>query len=112
MSRAAILRKALLELLAEHERDGTIPTNARFLYYELIARGIVSKERKGARRPDQDANDALTQLRESGQVPWDWIVDETRSLDDYSGYQSIKEAVLAILLASNSTRGKAKSHWS
>ena len=55
MSKIAILREAVLELLREHERNGTLPTNARFLYYELVARGLVSKERQGARRPDQDA---------------------------------------------------------
>jgi hypothetical protein len=94
MSKAAILRETLLELLAEHERTDAIPTSSRFLYYELIARGVISKERQGARRPDQDANDALTDLRESGKVPWHWIVDETRSLEDYSGAASIKEAML------------------
>jgi hypothetical protein len=26
--------------------------------------------------------DALTDIREAGQVPWTWIVDETRSLDE------------------------------
>jgi hypothetical protein len=97
MSKIAILREALLQLLAEHERDGALPTSNRFLYYELIARGIVSKERRGARRPDQDANDALTHLRENGLIPWDWIVDETRTLLDYSGSPSIKEAVLDYL---------------
>jgi len=97
MSKAAMLRAALLELLAEHERDGMLPTSARFLFYELVARGIVSKERKGARRADQDATDALTDLRQSGKVPWDWIADETRAIEDYSGFPSIKEAVLAYL---------------
>ena len=71
MSKIETLRQALLELLREHELDGTLPTNARFLFYELVARGIVNKERTGARRPDQDMNDALTDLRESGQIPWD-----------------------------------------
>src|SRR5262249_58982819 len=28
---------------------------------------------------------------------WDWIVDETRSLDDYTGYPSIKDGVFAQL---------------
>jgi hypothetical protein len=97
MSKIAILRKALLELLREHERDDMLPTNARFLFYELIARGVVSKEKTGARRPDQDANDALTDLRESEQIPWHWIVDETRTLNDYSGYPSIKKGVLDYL---------------
>jgi hypothetical protein len=97
MSKIARLREALLELLAEHERDHAIPTSARFLYYELIARGVIAKERQGARWPDQDANDALTQLREAGKVPWDWIVDETRSLNNYSGYPSVKQGMLAHL---------------
>jgi hypothetical protein len=79
--KAARLREALLDLLAEHKTDGALPTSARFLFYELVARGIVSKAQTGARRPDQDMNDALTQLRESGEVPWAWVVDETRSLD-------------------------------
>jgi hypothetical protein len=66
MSKIGALRDLLFDLLAEHERDGTIPTNARFLYYELVQRGELSKERKGARRPDQDLHDALTDLREEG----------------------------------------------
>jgi hypothetical protein len=42
-------------------------------------------------------NDALTDLRESAQVPWDWIVDETRSLDSYTGHDSIKDGVIDLL---------------
>ena len=30
-------------------------------------------------------------------MPWDWIVDETRSLEDYTGYPTIKQGVLAQL---------------
>jgi hypothetical protein len=97
VSKIAILREALLKLLREHERDGALPTSGRFLYYELIARGIVSKEKEGSRRPDQIVTDALTDLRESGAILWDWIVDETRTLEDYSGSPSIKSAVLDYL---------------
>jgi hypothetical protein len=97
VSKIGALRDLLFDLLAEHERDGTIPTNARFLFYELVQRGELSKERKGARRPDQDLHDALTDLREEGRIPWDWIVDETRSLDDYTGYASVKQGVLSRL---------------
>src|SRR5262245_54522671 len=97
MSKIQFLREALLELLREHERDDALPTSGRFLYYELIARGIISKEKTGTRRPDQIATDALMQLREDGRIPWDWIVDETRILDDYSGSLSIKSAVLNYL---------------
>src|SRR5262245_13127536 len=40
---------------------------------------------------------ALTALRENGHVPWAWIVDETRSIEDYTGYGTIKEGALAAL---------------
>ena len=99
MSKIGELRLALLELLREHEHDGALPTSSRFLFYELIQRGILSKEKKGARRPDQDLHVALTQLREPDEVPWDWIVDETRSLDDYRGASTIHEWVLDVLPA-------------
>jgi hypothetical protein len=94
-SKIGALRDLLLNLLQEHERDGTIPTNARFLYYELVQRGQLSKERTGARRSDQNLHDALIDIREDGRVPWDWIIDETRSLEDYTGYPTILEGVLA-----------------
>src|SRR5215510_1555533 len=96
-SKNGALRDLLLGLLREHERDGTIPTNARFLFYELVQRGQLSKEKTGARRPDQNLHDALTDLREDGRIPWDWIVDETRSLDDYTGYPTVKQGVLSQL---------------
>jgi hypothetical protein len=97
MSKIGALRDLLFDLLQEHERDGMVPTNARFLFYELVQRGQLSKEKTGVRRPDQDLHDALTDIREDGRIPWDWIVDETRSLEDYTGYPSIKEGVLAQL---------------
>src|SRR5262245_28302701 len=96
-SKIGALRAVLLALLEEHERDGALPTSARFLYYELVQRGQLSKERTGARRPDQNLHDALTDIREDGRIPWHFIVDETRSLDDYTGYETIKQGVLAKL---------------
>ena len=108
MSKIGALRDLLFALLQEHERDGTIPTNARFLFYELVQRGQLSKERTGARRPDQDLHDALTDIREDGRVPWDWIVDETRSLEDYTGYQSVHAGrARSSCPTSSSTRGAA-----
>jgi hypothetical protein len=95
MSKIGALRELLVSLLQEHERDGAIPTSARFLYYELVQRQQLSRQRDGARRPDQILHDALTDVREDGRVPWDWIVDETRSLEDYTGYASVKDGVLA-----------------
>ena len=98
MSKIGRLRTALLELLAAHSAEQALPTSARFLFYELVQRGIISKERKAqGRRPDQNMSDALTDLRERGEVPWEWIVDETRALDNYTGASSLREWMLEAL---------------
>lgn len=96
-SKIGTLRELLFALLQEHERDALLPTSARFLFYELVTRGQYSKVATGARRADQDLIDALKQLRDEGRVPWEWITDETRSVEDYTGYKTIKEGVLATL---------------
>jgi hypothetical protein len=97
MSKIGALRDLLVNLLQEHERDGALPTSARFLFYELVQRGQLSKHATGARRPDQDLHDALTDIREDGRIPWDWIVDETRSLEDYTGYKTVQDGILTQL---------------
>jgi hypothetical protein len=94
MSKAETLRNALVEMLAVHEREGALPTSARFLYYELVSRGIVSRVRTGARRTDQDMVDQLTILRERGTIPGSWIADETRTIENYSGAASVRDGLL------------------
>jgi hypothetical protein len=84
------LQRACLELLREHERNGDIPTNGRFLFYELEQRGVIPKKydginpdtgKKWARTPLQDVSVATMRLRESGVIPWHWIEDESRQVD-------------------------------
>lgn len=94
MSKIGDLRDCLVALLQEHEHDGALPTSARFLFYELVQREVLSKEKTGARRPDQDMSDALMDIREDGRVPWHWIVDETRSVESYAGAPTVKQGVL------------------
>jgi hypothetical protein len=48
MGKIGDLRQALLDLLQEHERDGALPTSARFLYSRRVQRSGLSKERTGA----------------------------------------------------------------
>jgi hypothetical protein len=50
VSKIGALHNLPFDLLQEHACDGTIPTNARFLFYQLVQHGHLSKERKGARR--------------------------------------------------------------
>jgi hypothetical protein len=83
--------RVVLDQLRVHERDGTLPTTARFLFYELEQRGEARKPSPDDLRPNkrrsigwppgsQDITDSLTRLRESGEIPWWWIVDTERSV--------------------------------
>jgi hypothetical protein len=93
------LQRALLALMRQHEEDGTLPTNGRFLFYELTQAGVVPKAyyhsdgSKKARQPSADITDALTVLRELGRVPWSAIIDETRTVDDWEFADSVFEYV-------------------
>jgi hypothetical protein len=84
-TKAGMLQRACLERLHGHRDADELPTSARFIYYELIQDGIVAKkpertdDRKG-QRPDQPVIVALFELRKRGIIPWDWLVDETRTL--------------------------------
>jgi hypothetical protein len=91
------LQRTVLALLHEHERNGELPTNARFVFYELEQRAIVSKVRRGARRSDQNTTDALMHLRNAALVPWSWIVDETRWVGGYDRKGTIREEVAAFI---------------
>ena len=91
------LQRTCLELLQdrEHQPDG-LPTSTRFIYYELVQGGIVLKKReagKTGRRSDQDVCDAIFFLRKVGEIPWDWIVDETRTIEDWDFASSVAEYV-------------------
>jgi hypothetical protein len=101
-TKAGRIQRALLELLRQHEADGALPTNGRFLFYELVQLGVIPKAYKyevgdkvkgkvleegdpriGTLKPWQPSGDvsaALTHLREEGLIPWNWIVDETRTM--------------------------------
>jgi hypothetical protein len=93
-SDAGKLQRICLELLREHRKDGYdgIPTNRRFLAYELIQRAIIKKHNeKGKRRGDQNMHDALTHLRAKGIVPWPWLNDESRVINFNPSWNSLSE---------------------
>jgi hypothetical protein len=90
----------VLGVLLDHEASGELPTSGRFVFYELEGQGHVHKSRKGQSRRghagdfrEQDVTDALTRLRDSGVVPWEWIEDETRALHEWEHAPSIAEYV-------------------
>lgn len=75
-SKIGIVRTALLERWEQHRDTGALPTSGRFLYYELEQAGVIKKSRSSA----QLVSTALMQLRRNRLVPWEDIVDETRTL--------------------------------
>ena len=102
-SKAGKLQLACLDLLREHQRKGEIPTNGRFLFYELEQRGVIPKKydginpdtgKKWARTPLQDVSVATMHLRDCGLIPWHWIEDETRSLSQWRYADSVLDYLL------------------
>jgi hypothetical protein len=96
------MQRLVLQLLRDHQAAGEIPTNNRFVFYELEGRGHVSKSARGESRRgkvgdprQQEVNDALMWLRERGIVPWLWIEDETRTLHRFAG-EDYSEIVVAV----------------
>jgi hypothetical protein len=94
-TKAGRLQRQCLERLRTHERhpDG-LPTSVRFIYYEFVKDGAIAKtNKKGGRRSDQDIAEAIFRLRTAGVVPWEWIVDETRSIDIWRYAASVADFV-------------------
>ena len=83
-------------MLRQHEEAGELPTSTRFVYYQLKQDGYPLAHH-AARRDDQDVIDAVMRLREAGEVPWEWLSDETRSTDQTYADASVAEWVLEVL---------------
>jgi hypothetical protein len=84
-SKKGKLQRAVLTVVREHEASGALPTSGRFIWYELVQRGVVDKSKArghaGVKRgEDQNVGDALMFVREAGLVDWFDIADETRTL--------------------------------
>jgi hypothetical protein len=96
---AGRLQRLVLQVLLDHEAADEIPTNGRFIFYELEQQGHVSKPVAGKRYgsageySEQNVINALIYLRDQGVIPWDWIEDETRHFDEWEHATSVAEFV-------------------
>jgi hypothetical protein len=98
VSKIGAMRERVLEVMSEHERDGMLPTSIRFVFYELEMAGVAKKKRiNSGDHSERYVTVAATSLRDSGAIPWEWIVDETRSIEDYTGYGSFMDGVATVL---------------
>jgi hypothetical protein len=100
------LRIACYERMTAHERVGSLPTSATFVFYELEGMGAVTKSpinsRTGKPRKRTDrqyVSDALMDLRLAKLIPWEWIADETRAVSMWEFTDDIDEIVDAAMTA-------------
>lgn len=88
------LQRACVAVLQRYAKAEEVsadrPTNPRFVYYQLKQDGYpLVKHAK--RRDDQDVIDAVFRIRDVEAVPWAWLSDETRSVDEPIVAQTIAE---------------------
>jgi hypothetical protein len=80
------LQRLVLRWLRAKHKAKEIPTSIRFVFYELEQQEHVSKRATNQdgtpskRKPGQNLTDAITDVRNAGLVPWDWLVDDSRSV--------------------------------
>jgi hypothetical protein len=105
-SAAGRLREACYVLILKHKRDDEIPTNGRFLFYELEQAGAFPKRderinpktgQKIVRSPATYLSEATTVLSEEGLIPWDWLNDETRDVVSVSYSETILDDLATCL---------------
>ena len=99
-SLAGRMQRAVLDVLRRHEANGELPTNNRFVFYELEGLGVVRKSAQGESHRgnsndprEQEVIDASMRLRVLGIVPWWWIDDETRQLHDLDSAPTVAQYV-------------------
>ncbi len=96
--------KATLELVAaarailETERPATV----RGICYQLFTRGLIPNMGKNA---TARVSRILTDARERGEIPWEWIVDETRAPERTSVWNSPDEIIRATV------NGYRRDYW-
>jgi hypothetical protein len=79
------IRKAMMDLL---EADN--PQTVRQVFYALVVRGLI---RKTEVEYGQTIIRLLTSMRISGEIPWDYIIDETRRLRETETFDSVADAL-------------------
>jgi len=77
-------RQHLYNIVAEMK-----PMTVRQVFYQASVRGVVGKTEAGYTKVQTD----LVLMRRSGQLPYGWLVDNTRSRRSLIGFGSVEEAL-------------------
>jgi hypothetical protein len=80
--------KASLELIASCRDllEEIQPASVRAVCYQLFARGLIGSMSK---LNTQRVSKQLVWAREQGEIPWEWITDETRAPEWSGGYHDL-----------------------
>jgi hypothetical protein len=105
------IQRLLLKLLIEHrDADDGLPTNGRFVFYELEQQGQARKSKPGESPRTvgwppgrQDVTDDLMRLRERRCIPWWWIEDETRQVFWWSEEATLLDTLIDALVEARIT---------
>ena len=79
------IKKAIYETLQRRN-----PQTVRQLFYQLVSNGVVPKTEAAYQRI---VCRLCGDMREHGELPWDWLTDSTRWMRKPDSYSSLAEAV-------------------
>ena len=66
------------------------PQTVRQVFYQLVARGVIEKTEGEYKRT---VIRLLSEMRLDDQIPWDWIVDESRRTIQTETFDSVRDAL-------------------
>jgi len=85
--------RAEIDDLRDSSPTGRARTTLRFLQYRLASAGVIVK----GTRQEGDVSLVLSQLRWSGDVGFDEIVDRKRRVLDFTGYVDLREGATKVI---------------
>lgn len=83
-SEVAARRSALFDIVSEMK-----PMTVRQVFYQATVRGLVDKAEPGYAKVQTD----LVRMRRDGELPYDWLADNTRWQRKPSTFDSVEEAL-------------------
>lgn len=96
-------RKTIAILAACHRILEEIqPASVRAVCYRLFTEGLIENMGKSC---TNGVSRLLTLAREEGEIPWSWIVDETREAEAVSTWDNPEQIISAAV------RGYRKNYW-
>jgi hypothetical protein len=81
----AAIRGAIVEVVADDP-----PMTVRQVFYQLVTRGVIEKSEIEYHRT---VIRLMTEMRLAGDLPYDWIIDESRRVRVTRTYDSVADAI-------------------